>query len=41
MRPWQVPGQAGNSNQRHRATFSTKLLAFNRRIEESGFCNTL
>jgi len=26
--PWKVAGQAGNSNQRHRATFSTKLLAF-------------
>ena len=37
MGPWRVAGQAGNSNQRHRATFSTKLPAFNRRIEESGF----
>jgi hypothetical protein len=36
-----VADQAGNLNQRHRATFSTKLLAFNRRIEESGFCNSL
>jgi hypothetical protein len=36
--PWQV---AGNSNQRHRATFSTKLLAFNRKTEESGFRNGL
>jgi hypothetical protein len=36
--PWQV---AGNSNQRHRATFPTKLPAFNRRTEESGFRNTL
>jgi hypothetical protein len=41
MGPWRVAGQAGNSNQRHRATFCTKLLAFNRRIEESGFRNTL
>ena len=30
MEPWRVAGQAGNSN-RHRVTFSTKLLAFNRR----------
>ena len=36
-----VADQAGNSNHRHRATFSTKLLAFNRRIEEPGFCNSL
>ena len=41
MGPWRVAGQAGNSNQRHRATFSTKLPAFNRRIEESGFRNSL
>jgi hypothetical protein len=41
MGPWQVAGPAGNSNQRHRATFSTKLLAFNRKTEESGFRNTL
>src|SRR5271157_4899632 len=40
-RPWRVTGQAGNSDQRHRATFPTKLLAFNPRIEESGFCNSL
>ena len=26
--PWQVAGQAGNSNQRHRATLSKKLLVF-------------
>ncbi len=36
-----VADQAGNSNHRHRATFSTKLLAFNRRIEEPRFCNSL
>ena len=30
MRPWQVAGQANHSNQHHRATLSTKLLAFNR-----------
>src|SRR5271165_2069999 len=36
MGPWRVTGQAGNSDQRHRATFPTKLLAFKRRIEESG-----
>ena len=36
-----VADQAGNSNHRHRATFSTKFLAFNRRIEEPGFCNRL
>ena len=41
MGPWQVVGQEGNSNQRHRATFSKKLLAFNRKTEESGFRNTL
>ena len=41
MGPWRVAGQAGNSNQPHRATFSTKLLALNRRIEESGFRNNL
>ena len=28
VEPWQVAGQAGNSNQRHRATFSPKLLGF-------------
>jgi hypothetical protein len=38
---WQVAGQAGNSNQRHRATLSTKLLVFRRTIGESGFSNTL
>ena len=41
MGPWQVAGQAGNSNQRHRATLSTKLLVFSRTIGESGFSNTL
>ena len=41
MGPWQVAGQAGNSNQRHRATLSKKLLVFNRKIEESGFCISL
>ena len=41
MGPWQVAGQAGNSNQRHRAALSTKLLVFSRTIEESGFRNTL
>ena len=39
--PWQVAGQAGNSNQRHRATLSKKLLVFSRKIEESGFCISL
>jgi len=39
--PGQVAGQAGNSNQCHRATLSTKLLVFSRIIEESGFRNTL
>jgi hypothetical protein len=39
--PWQVAGQAGNSNQSHRATLSTKLLVFSRTIEESGFRNGL
>jgi hypothetical protein len=37
MGPWQVAGQAGNSNQRHRATLSTKLPVFSRTIEELGF----
>jgi hypothetical protein len=41
MGPWQVAGQAGNSNQRHRATLSKKLLIFSRKIEESGFCISL
>ena len=40
-RPWRVTGQAGNSDQRHRATFPTKSLVFKRRMEESGFCNSL
>jgi hypothetical protein len=39
--PWQVAGQAGNSNQRHRATLYKKLLVFSRKIEESGFCISL
>jgi hypothetical protein len=39
--PWQVAGQTGNSNQRHRATLPTKLLVFSRTIEESGFRNSL
>jgi hypothetical protein len=39
--PRQVAGQAGNSKQRQRATFSSKLLAFNRRITESKFCDSL
>jgi len=34
MGPWQVAGQAGNSNQRHRETLSKKLLVFSRKIEE-------
>ena len=36
MGPWRVAGQADNSNQRHRATFSTNLLAFDRRIKNRG-----
>ena len=36
MGPWRVAGQAGNSNQRHRATFSTNLLAFDRRTKNRG-----
>jgi len=39
--PRQVAGQAGSSKQRHRATFSSKLLAFHRRITESRFCDSL
>ena len=41
MGPWQVAGQTGNSNQRHPATLSAKLLVFSRTIEESGFRNSL
>jgi hypothetical protein len=41
MGPWQVAGQTGNSNQRHRATSSAKLPVFSRKIEESGFCISL
>jgi hypothetical protein len=36
MGPWRVVGQAGNSYQRHRATFSTNLLAFDRRTKNRG-----
>src|ERR1700684_4498054 len=32
MGPWQVAGQAGNSNQRHRAALSAKLLVFSRKL---------
>lgn len=39
--PWRVAGQAGNSNQRHPATLSVKLLVFSRTIEESRFRNSL
>jgi hypothetical protein len=35
MGPWRVAGQAGNSNQRQRATFSTNLLALDRPIKKS------
>src|ERR1700686_1980787 len=35
MGPWQVAGQAGNSNQRHRATFSTKLLLSTEKLKNS------
>jgi hypothetical protein len=41
MGPWQAAGQAGNSNRRHRATLSNKLLVFSRKIEKSGFCISL
>ena len=37
MGPWRVAGQAGNSNQPHRATFSTNLLALGRRIKNRRF----
>jgi hypothetical protein len=37
MGPWGVAGQACNSNQRHRATFSTNLPAFDRQIKNRGF----
>ena len=36
-----LPARAGNSNQRHQATLSKKLLVFSRKIEESGFCISL
>jgi hypothetical protein len=39
MGPWQVVGQAGNSNQRHRATFSKKLLVFSRKLKSRGFAS--
>jgi len=39
--PWQVAGQAGNSNRRHRASLSAKLSAFSRKIGKSGFSNSL
>ena len=39
--PWQVAGQAGNSNQRHRATLSKTLLVFSQKIERSEFCISL
>ena len=39
--PWRVAAQAGSSNQNPEQPFSTKLPAFNCRIEESRFCNTL
>ena len=41
IEPRQVAGQASSSKQRHRATFSSKLLAFNRRITELRFCDSL
>src|SRR5882724_11076291 len=37
--PRQVAGQAGNSNQRPRAPFSTKILAQTTNFEELGFSN--
>jgi hypothetical protein len=39
VRPWRVAGQAGNPNQRHRATFSTstKLLTFNTEFQHRAF----
>jgi hypothetical protein len=37
--PWQVAGQAGNSNQRHRAISSTKLLVFSRKLKSRGFAS--
>ena len=39
--PGRVAGQAGNSNQRHRATLSAKLLVFSRIIEDLQFRNSL
>ena len=36
MGPWRVAGQAGNSNRRQRATFSTNLLAFDCQIKNRG-----
>jgi hypothetical protein len=37
--PWQVAGQAGNSNQRHRATLSKKLLVFSQNLKNRGFAS--
>jgi len=37
MGPWRVAGQAGISNQRHRATLCTKLLTFNTELQNRGF----
>jgi hypothetical protein len=37
--PWQVAGQAGNSNQRLRATLSKKLLIFSRKLKSRGFAS--
>jgi hypothetical protein len=37
--PWLVAGQAGNSNQRRRATLSKKLLVFSRKLKSRGFAS--
>jgi hypothetical protein len=41
MGPWQVAGQAGNSNQRHRATLSKKILVSAEKLKSRGFCISL
>jgi hypothetical protein len=37
MGPWRVAGLAGNSNQRHRATLSAKLLVSAEQLKNRGF----
>ncbi|HEX9111141.1 MAG TPA: hypothetical protein VF845_06645 [Terriglobales bacterium] len=41
MGRWRVAGQAGNSNQGHRATFSSKYWPSTAELQSRGFHNTL